>query len=57
MNYLRRVYGTEDSLIKTRSSGTTLSLRQFNIFSPNWIKVYGIPFSAGMGSNLDYTST
>ena len=57
MNYLRRVYGTEESLINTSSSGTTLSLRQFNIFSPNWIKVYGIPFSGGIGSNLDYTST
>lgn len=31
-------------------------MKQFNIFSPSWIQVYGIPFSAGYGSNLDYTS-
>lgn len=32
----------------------TLNVKRNNIYSPAWTKVYGIPFSAGYGSNADF---
>jgi len=38
--------------IRARFSGT-VSIKKNTIFSPAWTKVYGIPFTAGYGSNKD----
>ena len=32
-------------------------MKNLNIFSPAWIKVYGIPYSAGYGNNMDIMET
>lgn len=59
INYLTNVYGSvPSSSIRPRFSGTgTINLQQSSIFSPVWTSVYGIPYSAGYGSNSDIMKT
>lgn len=38
--------------IRARFSGT-VSIKKNTIFSPTWTKVYGLPYTAGYGSNKD----
>ena len=39
--------------IRARFGGNIIDLKRVDIFSPSWIRVYGIPFSAGYGNNRD----
>lgn len=57
-NYLKDVFGyTPSQNIRARFSGEQVTFKHLNIFSPAWIKVYGIPFSAGYGNNMDIMET
>lgn len=57
-NYLKDVFGyTPSQNIRARFSGEQVTFKHLSIFSPAWIKVYGIPFSAGYGNNMDIMET
>lgn len=58
LSYLKEVFGsTPDSNIRARFGGEIINIKHSTIFSPSWIKVYGIPFSAGYGNNMDIMET
>jgi len=55
LNYMKDIFGqVPNENIRARFSGT-VSIRKNTIFSPSWTKVYGIPYTAGYGSNRDIT--
>lgn len=50
---MKEVYGQVPSEnIRARFSGS-VNIKKHTIFSPSWTKVYGIPYTAGYGSNKD----
>jgi len=50
---MKEVYGQEpDENIRARFTGN-INIRRNSIYSPAWVKVFGIPYSAGYGSNGD----
>lgn len=54
INYLENVFGAKPSPnIRARFSGEQVNLKHFSIFSPGWIRIYGVPYSAGYGNNMD----
>lgn len=54
LSYMKEVFGqAPNENIRARFSGTAVNVKRNTIFSPAWTKVYGIPFSAGYGNNLD----
>ena len=54
LNYLKEVFGSvPNPNIRARFSGEVVKIKHSTIFSPSWIRVYGLPFSGGYGNSMD----
>ena len=57
-SYLKEVFGAvANTNIRARFSGSSVNIKHVDIFSPKWVKVYGIPYSGGYGNNMDIMDT
>lgn len=58
-NYLKSLFGAVYSPnIRTRFSGVgQVGVKSLTIFSPAWVKVYGLPYSGGYGNSMDIMNT